>query len=446
MGIGEGVWRRPALALAVALVALAGCESPHGTSVDPQLALEIGRTKAIDNHAHPLRVTGANEKDDEYDALPVAMMEPSPMPVRLNPATGDYLPAMRALFHYRDADLSAGHVRQYLDDKRKAMRDKGDGYANWVLDEMGVDTMLANRVSMGRGLQAPRFRWVPFADALMYPLNNESLAKADPDRKAFFTGEEHLLARYLKEDNLAVLPPKFDDYLKFVTATLERQKRGGAVAEKFEAAYLRSLDFAAGPKVEADRVYSIFAGSALPTDSEYKELQDYLFRYMAGECGRLGMPVHIHTAAGAGGYFHVAGTSPLLLESVLNDPSLRKTQFVIIHGGWPFTKEAGALLTKPNVWVDCSTLAYLLYPHAIAEVLRGWLEFMPDKVLFGTDASPITPETGWEETGYMAASNNRVALGMALTDMMRDAEINHDRAMELARMVLRDNARRLYGW
>jgi hypothetical protein len=30
--------------------------------------------------------------------------------------------------------------------------------------------------------------------------------------------------------------------------------------------------------------------------------------------------------------------------------------------------------------------------------------------------------------------------------MMNDGEITRDRAQELARMSLRDNARRLYGW
>jgi hypothetical protein len=36
-------------------------------------------------------------------------------------------------------------------------------------------------------------------------------------------------------------------------------------------------------------------------------------------------------------------------------------------------------------------------------------------------------------------------LKLALTAMMRESEITEDRAMELARMVLRDNARKLYG-
>ncbi|HXA49535.1 MAG TPA: hypothetical protein VNV86_04490 [Candidatus Acidoferrum sp.] len=46
----------------------------------------------------------------------------------------------------------------------------------------------------------------------------------------------------------------------------------------------------------------------------------------------------------------------------------------------------------------------------------------------------------------MASRNGREALGRALTGMMRDGEISKERAVQLARMVLRDNARALYGW
>ena len=35
-------------------------------------------------------------------------------------------------------------------------------------------------------------------------------------------------------------------------------------------------------------------------------------------------------------------------------------------------------------------------------------------------------------------------LTMALTGMMNDGEISRERALELARMILRDNARKLY--
>jgi predicted TIM-barrel fold metal-dependent hydrolase len=154
--------------------------------------------------------------------------------------------------------------------------------------------------------------------------------------------------------------------------------------------------------------------------------------------------VHLHAAFGAGGYFHIGGANPLLLESVLNDPNLRKTNFVMLHGGWPFTREVAALLTKPNAYADFSSQTFMNYPRAVAEAIREWLELAPEKVLFATDAYPFSEEMDWEEAGWVAATTGRQALGIALTEMMNDGEITRGRAVEIARMVLRDNARMLY--
>ncbi len=220
-----------------------------------------------------------------------------------------------------------------------------------------------------------------------------------------------------------------------LTPTLERHKQGGAVAEKFEAAYLRSLAFDAVDAAQADRVYR----QKNPSDADYKLLQDYLFRTIAAECGELGLAVHLHTMAGAGSYFDVAGANPLNLEPVLDDPALRKTNFVLVHGGWPFTREINALLQKPNAYLDFSGQSLLLTPATLAGIIREWLEHQPEKVLFATDAYPYSNELGWEESGWVAADHGREALGRALTAMMRDGEITRPRAVELARMVLREN-------
>jgi hypothetical protein len=52
---------------------------------------------------------------------------------------------------------------------------------------------------------------------------------------------------------------------------------------------------------------------------------------------------------------------------------------------------------------------------------------------------------GWEEAGWVATRNGREALAQVLTAMLRDGEITRAGASELARMVLRENARALYG-
>ena len=87
---------------------------------------------------------------------------------------------------------------------------------------------------------------------------------------------------------------------------------------------------------------------------------------------------------------------------------------------------------------------YNNYPRAVAQVIREWLEFAPDKVLFATDAYPYSEEINWEEAGWVANSTGRQALALALTAMLNDGEIGRERALELAHMVLHDNAVKLY--
>jgi predicted TIM-barrel fold metal-dependent hydrolase len=158
------------------------------------------------------------------------------------------------------------------------------------------------------------------------------------------------------------------------------------------------------------------------------------------------MAVHIHTGQGCGNYFDLAGARPTELESVLDDPTLRQTTFVLLHGGaGPYTHEVAALLAKPNVYADFSEQDFLLPPRAVSAVIREWLEWFPEKVLYGTDLAPGPPEMDWDVIGYSTNLTARRALAIALTGMVNDREITRDRALEIARMVLRGNAVKLYG-
>src|SRR5580704_14971700 len=84
--------RRVLLLLAVS--GLASAQLP----IDPKLADEIAKIKAIDNHAHPVRPTWGNDKDTDFDALPVESMDPYTEPVRTREGSPLALEASRALF------------------------------------------------------------------------------------------------------------------------------------------------------------------------------------------------------------------------------------------------------------------------------------------------------------------------------------------------------------
>lgn len=414
--------------------------------IDPEMAQQIAAIQAIDNHAHPVLAPPLDASDREFDALPVDSLEAETDAIAMRPDFPLLGDAWRALYGFNTPPpLDEQGMRQLNEARRRVATQKGEGFPAWVLEQAGISAMLANRVAMGKGVEPPRFRWVPYIDALLFPLDNSTMAAGSPDRKAFFALEDKVRSRYLQESLLTALPARLDEYLaRVVTATLERHKSGGAVAEKFEVAYLRSFDFSDAPRATAGKIYARWAKGGRPDPDEYKLLQDFLFHYIATECGRLGLAVHLHAMAGDGSYFSIAGVNPLLLEPLFNDPRLRKTNFVLLHGGWPYVREIGALLQKPNVYLDISSQSLIVTPRTQAQWLREWLELVPEKVLFGTDGYPYSDALGWPESTWIASRDARQALGIALTGMVADGEISKARAIELARLVLRGNAQTLY--
>ncbi len=214
------------ISFALFLITISFSARAFAQAPDPALMAEIRKIRAIDNHSHPPRVVGEGESDDEFDALPCDPLEPTEPNTMTRPENPQYLAAWKALWGYEYSDRSDAHVKDLIAKKNNIRQEKGDNYPAWVLDQLGIDTEFANRVAMGRGLDAQHFRWVPFDDALLFPLNNDALAAETPDRKFFFGRENMLLARYRRELGVASMPPTLAEYSsRVVTPELERQKK-----------------------------------------------------------------------------------------------------------------------------------------------------------------------------------------------------------------------------
>ena len=337
----------------------------------------------IDNHAHPSQLLASGEKDADADALPPDAISDLALPTPMLEGSPLLPEAWRAMFQLKASGAMSQTQSDALHRKREHLqKSKGDGYPAWVLNQTDTVVMLANGVAMGRGLTGDRFKWVPFVDMFLFPLQNKWYKSRDPEHAAFFNREEALLSRYLQGSGNRRLPQTFDDYLTFVSHQLESWKASGAVALKFELAYLRDLKIGDPTRESADRVYAIYSQSSEPTADEYRILQDYLFRSISTEAGRLCLSIHIHGSLGAGSCFVSSNANPLELEGISNDPALRRTKFVLLHGAWPFAKEAAMLILKPNVYLDISALYFLTYPAQASKALRLYLESAPEKVLY----------------------------------------------------------------
>src|SRR5262245_49189303 len=126
---------KPSLLVLLAVTPFAAAQLP----MDPELAAEIAKIKAIDNHAHPVRPVFASDKDTDYDALPVEVMDPYTEPVRTREGSPLAIEAWRQLFGYRYADRSPEHVKELQAHKKQLLQEKRDNYANWVLDQLGIE-------------------------------------------------------------------------------------------------------------------------------------------------------------------------------------------------------------------------------------------------------------------------------------------------------------------
>src|SRR6202451_1386164 len=313
-----------------------------------RLLSQIAKIPAFDHHAHP-----GFADDPDVDAM--ASAPDTSLPLRTRDDNPELIAAARALFDYPYDDLSPEHA-QWLIAKKTALKKQypGTAYFNLILDKINTESSVANRAMMATYLDPTRFPWVFFAASFMWPFNNERETARNPDEGVYIPLQEKMLHRWMQRENVSKLPAGFSDYLKFISQTLEDNKSKGGIAQKFEVAYFRPTTFGDPTRAEVEDIYERYVTGGIPTEKEYRAFQDFIFRYLVQESGRLHLPVHIHTAIGIGDYFNLSQSNVMNLESVLRDPVYDSTTFVLIHGGYPLEREAVWLAAMKNVYLDSS--------------------------------------------------------------------------------------------
>ena len=280
---------------------------------------------------------------------------------------------------------------------------------------------------------------------VILPFDNRQMTARNPDQQVYLPLQEKMLQRWMKQEGLRTLPPYLGAYLLFVSGALEDSQKNGGIAMKFEVAYFRSLNFSDPPRRQADEIYAKYVNGGVPTPEEYKTFQDFVFRYLITEAGRLHLPVHIHSAVGTGDYFNLSESNVMRLENILRDPRYANVTFVLIHGGYPLEREAIWLAAAKNVYLDSSLMEIVMYPSEFKNSLKQWLETFPDKVTFGTDAFPYNNLLGAEESYWLGVRSARQGLAAALAEMVSAGELSEPAALQVAHGYLHDNAAGLYG-
>ena len=200
------------------------------------------------------------------------------------------------------------------------------------------------------------------------------------------------------------------------------------------------VGFDTGP-ISSHEAESVFSAAKDGDTAANKTLYVAIFTETLLQCQELAVPVHLHSGF-TGGLWNgpISGADPFLLAPFLRETRFLETRIILLHAGYPWTKQAGQLAhTFPHVWVDMGQMT----PWAslrIAECYRDVMAWAPlSKIVIGSGGHG-TPEIAW-----LAGKTAKIALAEVLNDAVRLALMTEKQAEAAGNMILHDNAARLYG-
>jgi hypothetical protein len=245
---------------------------------------------------------------------------------------------------------------------------------------------------------------------------------------------EPLIVELLKEDiGWAEFRRRFDDTLA------DAVQHAGYRGLKSIIAYRTGLDISPLSRTPDQGFQALDAIRRGIGGQAMKKLRDHLLCRSLELCIEYEVPMQIHT--GMGDFeVNLPLCRPALLMDLLRFPAFRACKVVLVHGGYPYHAEAGYMANMlPRVYCDVSE-GIPFAANAARRIYAEVLEMAPiSKVVYGSDGYVLP------ETNYIGAKLGKTALAQALGDLVDAGMLSPGEADQAARLILADNARRLYG-
>jgi hypothetical protein len=215
----------------------------------------------------------------------------------------------------------------------------------------------------------------------------------------------------------------------------------GMVAVKINISYARTISIADVSYKDANKVFCALKKGDMSfkiSNEAAKPLQDYMIRQLISLAREYKLPIAFHTGLQAGRGNYIENSDPSLLTNLfLEYPDVK---FVLYHGSYPFGGKLSALAKNfRNVFLDMNW-TYSISPSYAAGYLDEWLETVPaSKIMaFGGDQRCV-------ENTYGELKIAKKIISDVLIAKVRNGYLNEKEAMDVARMILHDNAVNFYG-
>ncbi|NLO08004.1 MAG: amidohydrolase family protein [candidate division WS1 bacterium] len=211
----------------------------------------------------------------------------------------------------------------------------------------------------------------------------------------------------------------------------------GALGIKLAHAYRRTLHSERVSAVEASATFDRGLRGLTLKQPAIKRLQDHIIFFLAGVCEEMGLVFDIHTGV-QGNWGNVPDSNPLHLLPLIH--AHPKVRFSLYHGGYPYSREMGMLAKhSPNVWLNLAWM-FVVTMEGTRQSLSEWLDLVPGYRILGFGS-----DVGWPEMIYGHLVMARSCIADVLAEKAERDFLSRDAALDLARMMMRDNGMALYG-
>ncbi|MDR3304944.1 MAG: amidohydrolase [Clostridiales Family XIII bacterium] len=398
---------------------------------------KINEIKIIDDHIHALDdvqwITGTGSYPWPQNLGSVQF----PNPLTTITQREALFTAYRELYDFHETDMTPENKERINAIYLSTLKDESPVFEK-VFKAGNIECAIEvnqDSLELPEKLDPKLYKLSPMVDGLIVPLDNTEYGKTLPNDTArlFLKMYEAFTKNVVGDRKIE----SFNDYLKFIDTLLADIHARSCACLKMNFGYWRDLAIDVVSKEEAQQIFE----SNDTTPARYQRLQDYLLRYIIAGTARYEIPTQIHVGGAVPQSMLVS--DPVRLDAFLLLPDIQKAKVVLLHGGYPFTRETGFMANRPfapNIFMDISQYWHLLYgsPQGLVGTLRGWFEMgLAGKMIYGSDGvTPIKILT--------SAIFFREGLYLALKGMIDDGMISEGQALTMAKMVMRDNAKTLY--
>ena len=170
-----------------------------------------------------------------------------------------------------------------------------------------------------------------------------------------------------------------------------------------------------------------------------KPLLDSLFLIALTVAMQTRRPMQIHAGWGDPDV-DLPHANPVLLRPVVEDPRWADARLVVLHQAYPYVREAAFMAAVwPQVYLDLSLALPYLGPAAVLPLVEILALAPSTKLMYGSDVQGIP------ELFALSADWGRSAIGEALDWLAARGGVPGGDGRAVARRILADNARALYG-